>query len=50
MEILDSVNATVANVMKLAHATASDIEAIGITNQRETTVAWDTTTGKPLHN
>ena len=27
-----------------------DIQAIGITNQRETTVAWDKTTGKPLCN
>jgi glycerol kinase len=26
------------------------IRAIGITNQRETTIAWDKTTGKPLHN
>ncbi|KAF2178341.1 hypothetical protein K469DRAFT_718439 [Zopfia rhizophila CBS 207.26] len=28
----------------------SDIKAVGITNQRETTVVWDTNTGKPLHN
>ncbi|KAF2488480.1 glycerol kinase [Lophium mytilinum] len=28
----------------------SDIKAIGITNQRETTVVWDTKTGEPLHN
>lgn len=28
----------------------SDIEAIGITNQRETTVVWDRFTGKPIHN
>jgi glycerol kinase len=28
----------------------SDIAAVGITNQRETLVAWDITTGKPLHN
>jgi glycerol kinase len=28
----------------------SDLAAIGITNQRETTVAWDVTTGHPLHN
>eukprot|EP00667_Euglena_gracilis_P009368 EG_transcript_9510 len=27
-----------------------DIKAIGLTNQRETTVAWDRVTGKPLHN
>jgi glycerol kinase len=28
----------------------SEIKAIGITNQRETTVVWDTQTGEPLHN
>jgi glycerol kinase len=33
-----------------AGATAADIAAIGITNQRETTVVWDKATGKPLHN
>ena len=31
-------------------ATAADIEAIGITNQRETTVVWDKNTGKPIHH
>jgi glycerol kinase len=29
---------------------ASEIAAIGITNQRETTVVWDRTTGEPIHN
>ena len=29
---------------------AQTLAAIGITNQRETTVAWDVTTGRPLHN
>jgi glycerol kinase len=29
---------------------AADIAAVGITNQRETTVLWDRTTGEPLHN
>jgi glycerol kinase len=29
---------------------ATDIVAVGITNQRETTVLWDRTTGRPLHN
>ncbi|MGD1866317.1 MAG: glycerol kinase GlpK [Phormidesmis sp.] len=33
-----------------ANLTAKDIEAIGITNQRETTVIWDRTTGEPIHN
>ena len=29
---------------------ATELKSIGITNQRETTIAWDATTGKPLHN
>src|SRR5512138_742095 len=33
-----------------AGVTAADIAAIGITNQRETTVVWDRSTGKPIHH
>jgi glycerol kinase len=33
-----------------AHVDAKDIAAIGITNQRETTVLWDRASGKPIHN
>ncbi|MDK9718528.1 MAG: FGGY family carbohydrate kinase, partial [Trichlorobacter sp.] len=33
-----------------AGLSAADIAAIGITNQRETTVVWDRRTGKPIHN
>ncbi len=33
-----------------AGITAGDVAAIGITNQRETTVMWDRATGKPIHN
>ncbi|MBC8016930.1 MAG: glycerol kinase, partial [Verrucomicrobia bacterium] len=33
-----------------AGLTAADIAAIGITNQRETTVVWDRATGKPIHH
>ncbi|HET8872699.1 MAG TPA: FGGY family carbohydrate kinase, partial [Gaiellaceae bacterium] len=29
---------------------ASDIAAVGVTNQRETTVVWDRSTGEPVHN
>jgi len=29
---------------------ASDIAAVGVTNQRETTVVWDRSTGQPVHN
>jgi len=41
---------TCADVMSKAGATASDIQAIGITNQRETTVVWDAETGEAVHN
>ena len=33
-----------------AKSTAADVAAIGITNQRETTVLWDRETGRPVHN
>src|ERR1051325_1615296 len=33
-----------------AHARASEVAAIGITNQRETTVVWDRDTGEPIYN
>ena len=35
--------------MKNLNATAADIAAIGITNQRETTIVWDKQTGEPIH-
>ena len=37
------------NVLAKAGATGSDLVAIGITNQRETTVVWDRASGKPIH-
>ena len=36
--------------MQKIHADYRDIAAIGITNQRETTVVWDKNTGRPVHN
>jgi len=48
-DIWDSVVATCRAAMEKAGATAADIAAIGITNQRETTVVWDRQTGKALH-
>ncbi|MEM7444446.1 MAG: glycerol kinase GlpK [Pseudomonadota bacterium] len=38
------------DAIEKAGLTAQDIAAIGITNQRETTVVWDRETGKPVHN
>ena len=50
----DDLWSTVAGTCRAALERASlkgqDIAAIGITNQRETTVVWDKATGKPVHN
>src|SRR5690625_6549773 len=39
-----------AEALRKADISAEDIAGIGITNQRETTVVWDKTTGKPVYN
>jgi glycerol kinase len=50
MEILDT-QITVANeAIKKANIKVDDIVALGITNQRETTIIWDRRTGKPVYN
>ena len=41
---------TIEVALELASLKASELTAIGITNQRETTVLWDKSTGKPIHN
>ncbi len=41
---------TARDALAKAHLTAADIAAIGITNQRETTVVWDRETGEPVHH
>lgn len=48
LEILDTVRDTVKEVVQKVGA--RNIAAIGITNQRETTVVWDKRTGKPVYN
>jgi glycerol kinase len=40
----------IAGALAKAGIKSNELKAIGITNQRETTIAWDVTTGKPLHN
>lgn len=50
MEIWFTQISVATEAMQKINATASDIAAIGITNQRETTVIWDKTTGKPIYN
>ncbi|MFC6487634.1 glycerol kinase GlpK [Nitratireductor sp. GCM10026969] len=49
-DIWTSVVATVKAALADTGLEASDIAAIGITNQRETVVIWDRETGKPVHN
>uniref|UniRef100_UPI00404729D3 glycerol kinase GlpK n=2 Tax=Roseivirga sp. TaxID=1964215 RepID=UPI00404729D3 len=50
MEILSSQMETLSNLIKKNNVSANEIAAIGITNQRETTVVWDKNTGKPIYN
>ena len=49
-EIWQTQLSVAREAMKKLGVTASDIEAIGITNQRETTVVWDKTTGQPVYH
>ncbi|MEB8431387.1 glycerol kinase GlpK [Cocleimonas sp. KMM 6892] len=49
-EIWHSVVATCRKAIADAGINASQIAGIGITNQRETTVIWDKSTGKPIHH
>jgi len=49
-DILTSVLVTVTELLANAQVELADIAAIGITNQRETTVVWDRATGQPVHN
>ena len=49
-EIWDRTQEVIIGALKQANLLGSDLTAIGITNQRETTVAWDASTGRPLHN
>ncbi|MFH6603265.1 glycerol kinase GlpK [Maribacter algicola] len=50
LEILESQLGVMADLMANKGIAASDVKAIGITNQRETTVVWDKNTGKPVYN
>jgi len=50
MEVLARTNDVMEGALKKAGLTAGDLAAIGITNQRETTVVWNKNTGKPYFN
>ncbi|ABX31026.1 glycerol kinase [Petrotoga mobilis SJ95] len=49
-EIWATTMGVIADAMARGNIKRSQISAIGITNQRETTVIWDAETGKPVHN
>ncbi|HEY0741389.1 MAG TPA: glycerol kinase GlpK [Chryseosolibacter sp.] len=49
-EILSTQLATLTKVLSDNKVSAADVAAIGITNQRETTVVWDRRTGEPIYN
>ena len=50
LEIWSSQLATLQQAMQQSGLSAQDIDAIGITNQRETTVVWDRRNGQPIYN
>jgi glycerol kinase len=49
-EILFTVRGVIEEALRTASLTRSDLAAVGITNQRETTVLWHRLTGRPIHN
>ena len=50
LEIWDSIRAVVADAFAKAGINRHQLAAVGITNQRETTVVWDKNTGEPVYN
>ena len=49
-DILETQKQAAADVLRRANIQPGDIAAVGVTNQRETTIVWDKTTGKPVYN
>lgn len=49
-EIWDNVHSTIANALIVSGISPREIAAIGITNQRETTIIWNKKSGKPIYN
>ncbi len=49
-EIWGNTREVVGTALSRANLTRHDVAAVGITNQRETTVVWDRATGEPVHN
>jgi glycerol kinase len=50
VEIWDRTTTVIATALRKANLSATDLAALGITNQRETAVVWDRRTGRPYYN
>ncbi|MFD1120238.1 glycerol kinase GlpK [Sphaerisporangium aureirubrum] len=50
VEIWERTRAVIETTLREARLTAADLAAVGVTNQRETTVVWNRRTGRPYHN
>jgi glycerol kinase len=50
LEIWENTRMTIDAAVEQAGANVADVAAVGIANQRETTVVWDRRTGEPVHN
>lgn len=50
LEIWERTQSVMRGALDKARATASDLAAVGVTNQRETTVVWEKKTGRPVYN
>ena len=50
MEIWERTQEVIKGALAKSHIDPKDIAAVGITNQRETTVVWEKATGKPVYN
>ncbi|MEO6998694.1 MAG: glycerol kinase GlpK [Terracoccus sp.] len=50
VEIWERTSSVIQTALGKANLTSADLVALGITNQRETTVVWDKTTGRPYYN
>src|SRR5919202_3992642 len=49
-QVVARTQEVMGEALQSAGASADDVSGLGITNQRETTVVWDRTTGEPVYN
>jgi len=49
-ELVERSQQVIDGALRAAGATGADLAAVGVTNQRETTVVWDRSTGQPVHH